>query len=79
MAMITSIRHLLAGSLLLPATLAAQTKRDPRMDRLKADLDYEINLKAELEVAQLQSKVDRIYEEMQAHFDRLHRGTATGK
>jgi hypothetical protein len=26
-------------------------------------------------VAQLHSKVDRIYEEMQAHFDKLHRGT----
>lgn len=45
-------------------------------DRYKADLDYEVNLKAELEVAQLHGKVDRIYEEMQAHFARLQK---TGK
>jgi uncharacterized membrane protein len=42
-------------------------------DRYKADLDYEVNLKAELEVAQLHGKVDRIYEEMQAHFARLQK------
>jgi uncharacterized membrane protein len=48
-------------------------------DRYKADLDYEVNLKAELEVAQLHGKVDRIYEEMQAHFAHLRKATNVGK
>lgn len=40
-------------------------------DRLKSDVEYQINLKAELEVAQLHSKVDKIYEEMQAQFAKM--------
>jgi uncharacterized membrane protein len=39
-------------------------------DRVKADLDYQINLKAELEIAQLHRKVDRLFEEMEAYFAR---------
>jgi uncharacterized membrane protein len=42
--------------------------RQAAKDRMQADLDYQVNLKAELEVAQLHSKVDRIYETMQAQF-----------
>jgi hypothetical protein len=37
-----------------------------------------VNLKAELEVAQLHGKVDRVYEEMQAHFAQLKKQTSTG-
>lgn len=40
-------------------------------DRLKADLDYEVNRKAELEVAQLHSKAERIYEAVQVGLARL--------
>jgi CRP/FNR family transcriptional regulator, cyclic AMP receptor protein len=53
--------------------------RQAEKDHIKADIEYEVNLKAELEVAQLHSKVDRIYEEMQAHFDKLHRAASAGK
>ncbi len=56
-----------------PVIMMSQNRQASK-DRLKADLDYEVNLKAELEVAQLHSKVDRIYEEMQAHFARIHKG-----
>jgi uncharacterized membrane protein len=62
------------AALQAPVIMMSQNRQASK-DRLKADLDYEVNLKAELEVAQLHSKVDRIYEEMQAHFDKLHRGT----
>jgi hypothetical protein len=41
--------------------------------RLKADIQYDVNLKAELEVAYLHQKVDRIYEAMQAKFSKLDR------
>jgi len=60
------------ASLQAPVIMMSQNRQSTK-DRLKADLDYEINLKAELEVAQLHNKVDKIYEEMQAHFDRMHK------
>jgi uncharacterized membrane protein len=62
------------AALQAPVIMMSQNRQSSK-DRLKADLDYEVNLKAELEVAQLHSKVDRIYEEMQAHFDQLKRST----
>lgn len=61
---------------LLLSTLAAiqapvimmSQNRQAAKDRLKSDLDYQVNLKAELEVAQLHSKIDRVYEIIQAHW-----------
>ena len=45
--------------------------RQAAKDRLKGDLDYEINLKAELEVAQLHRKVDNLYERLEQHWARM--------
>src|SRR5438270_1776445 len=58
------------AALQAPVIMMSQNRQSSK-DRLKSDMDYEVNLKAELEVAQLHSKVDRIYEEMQANFARL--------
>jgi len=66
------------AALQAPVIMMSQNRQSAK-DRLKADLDYEVNMKAELEVAQLHSKVDRIYEEMQSHFDKLHKGAAAAK
>jgi uncharacterized membrane protein len=63
------------AALQAPVIMMSQNRQSSK-DRLKADLDYEVNLKAELEVAQLHSKVDRIYEEMQVQFDKIQRGAA---
>ncbi|MBI2682444.1 MAG: DUF1003 domain-containing protein [Acidobacteriales bacterium] len=60
------------AALQAPVIMMSQNRQSSK-DRLKADMDYEVNLKAELEVAQLHSKVDRIYEEMQAHFNRINK------
>ena len=49
------------AALQAPVIMMSQNRQAAK-DRLKADLDYEVNLKAELEVAQLHNKVDRIYE-----------------
>ena len=59
-----------------PVIMMSQN-RQAEKDRLKADLDYEVNLKAELEVAQLHNKVERLYEAMQAHFA-IHEKRMTG-
>jgi len=55
-----------------PVIMMSQNRQAAK-DRLKGDLDYQVNLKAELEVAQLHSKVDRIYEEMQSAFARIYK------
>jgi CRP/FNR family cyclic AMP-dependent transcriptional regulator len=55
------------AALQAPVIMMSQNRQASK-DRLQADLDYQVNLKAELEVAQLHSKVDRIYENMQAQF-----------
>jgi CRP/FNR family cyclic AMP-dependent transcriptional regulator len=55
-----------------PVIMMSQNRQASK-DRLKADLEYEVNLRAELEIAHLHTKVDRIYEEMQAHFARRDR------
>lgn len=60
------------AALQAPVIMMSQNRQAAK-DRLKADLEYEVNLKAELEVAQLHSKVDRIYEEMQANFNRVNK------
>jgi|SRR3954470_16277277 CRP/FNR family cyclic AMP-dependent transcriptional regulator len=59
------------AALQAPVIMMSQNRQAAK-DRLKSDMDYEVNLKAELEVAELHHKVDKIYEEMQAHFARMN-------
>ena len=54
------------AALQAPIIIMSQNRQAAK-DRLQADLDYRINLKAELEVTHLHKKVDRIWEELQAH------------
>jgi len=53
--------------------------RQAEKDKLQADIEYEVNIKAELEVAHLHEKTDRIYENMMAHFDRVEKNMAVSK
>ncbi|HKW76096.1 MAG TPA: DUF1003 domain-containing protein [Terriglobales bacterium] len=55
-----------------PVIMMSQNRQAAK-DRLQADADYEVNLKAELEVAQLQRKLDNIYERLEEHWSRLER------
>lgn len=64
------------AALQAPVIMMSQNRQSSK-DRVKADLEYEVNLKAELEVAQLHNKVDRIYEEMQAQFARMRANPST--
>jgi uncharacterized membrane protein len=45
--------------------------RQAQKDKVRADIEYEVNIKAELEVAHLHEKADRIYESMMARFAKL--------
>jgi len=60
------------ASVQAPLIMMSQNRQASK-DRLKSDLDYEVNLKAELEVAHLHRKVDNIYERIEDHFARLER------
>lgn len=54
-----------------PVIMMSQNRQSSK-DRIQADMDYEVNLKAELEVAQLHHKVDNMYERLEERFARLH-------
>src|SRR6185436_5746657 len=47
--------------------------RQAQKDKVRADIEYEVNIKAELEVAHLHEKTARIYENMMARFEKMDR------
>ena len=50
--------------------------RQAQKDKVRSDIEYEVNIKAELEIAHLHEKTDRIYESMMEHFAKLEKGLA---
>jgi len=60
-------------AIILSTLLLFSTNRQTARDRIRSDIEYEINLKAELEVAHLHEKTDRLYEEMLERFARLEK------
>src|SRR5215471_5995584 len=53
-----------------PVIMMSQNRQAAK-DRLQADQDYQVNLKAELEVAQLHRKLDHLCERLEQHWSRL--------
>ncbi|MEO8434716.1 MAG: DUF1003 domain-containing protein [Pyrinomonadaceae bacterium] len=51
--------------------------RQAEKDRVRSDIEYEVNIKAELEVAHLHEKTDRLYENMMARFENLEKSMAS--
>lgn len=47
--------------------------RQAEKDKMRSDIEYEVNIKAELEVAHLHEKTDRIYESMLGRFTKLEK------
>lgn len=50
--------------------------RQAEKDRVRSDIEYEVNIKAELEIAHLHEKTDRMYENMMARFSSLEKQLA---
>jgi CRP/FNR family transcriptional regulator, cyclic AMP receptor protein len=50
--------------------------RQAEKDHVRSDIEYEVNIKAELEIAHLHEKTDRIYENMMERFSRLEKRVA---
>jgi uncharacterized membrane protein len=47
--------------------------RQAAKDRVHADIEYDVNLKAELEIAHLHEKLDRLTGDVLVRLDRVHR------
>src|SRR5205814_7290600 len=47
--------------------------RQAAKDRIHADIEYDVNLKAELEIAHLHEKIDRLTGDVLVRLDRVHR------
>jgi uncharacterized membrane protein len=52
--------------------------RQAEKDHVRADIEYDVNIKAELEVAHLHEKTDRLRAEMLERFSRLEKALAGG-
>jgi CRP/FNR family cyclic AMP-dependent transcriptional regulator len=53
--------------------------RQAEKDRVRSDIEYDVNIKAELEVAHLHEKTDRLYAEMLERFIHLEKAVAGGR
>ena len=51
--------------------------RQAAKERIRGDIEYEVNIKAELEIAHLHEKTDRVYSEMLEYFTRLEKRIAS--
>lgn len=51
--------------------------RQAAKDKIRADIEYDVNIKAELEVAHLHEKVDHIHEQMLTKFSEIERSSKT--
>lgn len=61
-------------AIVLSVFVLLSQNRQAAKERLRADIEYDVNLKAELEVAQLHVKVDQLYAEVVARLDSIERG-----
>lgn len=66
--MITSLE-----SIFLACFVLISQNRQGEKDRVRSDIEYDVNIKAELEVAHLHEKADRIYEQMLERFSQLEK------
>jgi CRP/FNR family transcriptional regulator, cyclic AMP receptor protein len=55
-----------------PVIMMSQNRQAVK-DRLQADQDYQVNLKAELEIAQLHHKLDHLHERLEEYWERTQK------
>jgi CRP/FNR family cyclic AMP-dependent transcriptional regulator len=71
-------------AIFLSCFVLISANRQAEKDKVRADIEYDVNIKAELEVAHLHEKTDHIHEEMLRRFTQLEKllaqqSTPTGK
>jgi CRP/FNR family transcriptional regulator, cyclic AMP receptor protein len=60
-------------AIFLSCFVLVSQNRQAEKDRVRSDIEYEVNIKAELEIAHLHEKTDRIYENMLERFVKLEK------
>src|SRR4029079_9838679 len=55
-------------SIFLSCFVLISQNRQAAKDKIRSDIEYEVNIKAELEVAELHHKIDHIHEQMATKF-----------
>ena len=65
-------------AIFLSCFVLVSQNRQAEKDRVRADIEYEVNVKAELEVAHLHEKTDQLYESMLARFAKLEKQIQAG-
>jgi CRP/FNR family cyclic AMP-dependent transcriptional regulator len=65
-------------AIILSVFVLLSQNRQVARDRVRNDIEYDINLKAELEIAQLHEKFDNLYEQLQKRLANLERGQHQG-
>ncbi len=58
-------------AIILSVFVLLSQNRQAAKERVRGDIEYDVNLKAELEIAHLHEKVDRLTSDVLARFDRL--------
>jgi len=66
-------------AIFLSCFVLVSQNRQAEKDRVRADIEYEVNVKAELEVAHLHEKTDQLYESMLARFAKLEKQIQPGR
>jgi len=59
-----------------PIIMMSQNRQDAK-DRLRSELDYRVNLKAELEVSQILERLDRVEDQLDVVLERRPTGGST--
>jgi CRP/FNR family cyclic AMP-dependent transcriptional regulator len=60
-------------AIVLSVFVLLSQNRQVAKDRIRSDVEYDVNLKAELEVAHLHEKVDRLHSELLARLEKIER------
>ena len=60
-------------AIILSTLLLFSSNRGAARDRIRSDVEYEVNLKAELEIAHLHEKTDKMHEDILDRLNRLER------
>jgi CRP/FNR family cyclic AMP-dependent transcriptional regulator len=64
-------------AIFLSCFVLVSQNRQAEKDRVRSDIEYEVNIKAELEIAHLHEKTDRIYETMLARFSKIEKALSS--
>jgi len=66
-------------AIFLSTFILISQNRQAEKDRVRSNIDYEVNVKAELEVAHLHEKTDRLQEKMLEEFARIRKSIESGR